>query len=67
MHPCFQATALGTDGRGRAFLAGNDGAEFGANPFVLIFDADGELLGEIALDPRDSSATGVSGTRTACW
>ena len=62
LHPCFHATALGT-GRGRVFLAGNDGAEFGAKPFVLVFDADGELLGEIALDPRDSPATGVSGAR----
>jgi phage tail-like protein len=63
LHPCFHATALGTDGRGRVFLVGNDGADFGAKPYVLIFDADGERLGEIALDPRDSPATGVSGMR----
>jgi len=60
MHPCFNATALGSDGRGRVFLAGNDGAEFGGQPFVLVFDGDGEPLDEIALDVR---ATGVSGMR----
>jgi phage tail-like protein len=62
LHPCFHATALGTEG-GRVFLAGNDGAEFGAQPFVLIFDANGEHLGEIALDSRDSPATGAAGAR----
>jgi phage tail-like protein len=63
LHPCFHATALGTDRRGRVFLAGNDGAEFGGKPYVLVFDADGESLGEIALDALDSPATGVSGAR----
>jgi phage tail-like protein len=63
VHPCFHATALGTDAGGRVFLAGNDGKEFGGSPHVLIFDAAGESLGEIALDVLDSPATGVSGTR----
>ena len=60
LRPCFAATALGT-GRGRVFLAGNDGAGFGGKPFVLIFDADGESLGEIAIDALDSPITGVAG------
>lgn len=67
MHPCFNAAALGSDGRGRVFLAGNDSAEFGGKPFVLIFDGDGEPLGEFALDVRDSRATGVSGIRDSLF
>lgn len=64
MRPCFSATALGSDGRGRVFLAGRDGAELGGKAFVLIFDGDGEPLGEIALDVQ---ATGVSGTRDSLF
>lgn len=60
MHPCFSATALGSDGRGRVFLAGDAAADLGGKPFVLVFDGDGEALDEIALDMR---ATGVAGTR----
>lgn len=63
MHPCFNATALGSDGRDRVFLAGSDGAEFGGKPFVLVFDGNGEPLDEIPLDVRDSHSTGVSGMR----
>jgi len=67
VHPCFSATALGGDGRGRVFLAGVDGAELGGKPFVLIFDGDGETLDEIPLDERDSPATGVAGTRDSLF
>jgi phage tail-like protein len=63
LHPCFEAAALGSDGRERVFVAGNDGAQLGGKPFVLIFDGDGEPLDEIPLDPRDAPATGVAGTR----
>ncbi len=67
MHPCFNATALGSDRRSRVFLAGNDGVELGSKPFVLIFDGDGEPLSEIPLDVRDSRATGVSGMRDSLF
>jgi phage tail-like protein len=63
LHPCFSAAALGCDARGRVFLAGADDARFEGKSFVLIFDADGAALGEIALDERDAPATGVAGTQ----
>ncbi len=63
LHPCFAAAALGSDGRGHVFVAGNDGAQLGGKPFVLVFDGDGEPLDEIPLDPRDAPATGVAGSR----
>lgn len=63
MHPCFSASPLGCDARGRVFLAGADGATLGGKPYVLIFDGDGAPLGEIPLDERDAPATGVAGTR----
>lgn len=59
LHPCFEAQVLGSDGDGRVLLAGRDGA--GGQPCVLVFDADGETVDEIALDPRDAPATGVAG------
>ncbi len=67
MHPCFNATALGSDGRDRVFLAGHDGVELGGKPFVLVFDGDGEPLDEIPLDLRDSRATGISATRDSLF
>lgn len=67
MHPCFTATALGSDGRERAFLAGDDGADLGGKPFVLIFDGDGAPLDEIALDVRDAHPTGITGTRDSLF
>ena len=65
LHPCFGASALGCDARGRVFLAGADDATLGGKPFVLIFDADGAALGELALDERDAPATGVAGVRSS--
>lgn len=67
LRPCFGASALGTDGRGRVFLAGNDAVDPGGRPFVLIVDADGEPLDQIALDPRDVRATGVAGRRDSLF
>ncbi|MET4023187.1 phage tail protein [Bradyrhizobium sp. S3.2.12] len=63
MHPCFTASAIGSDSRGRVFLAGADGATLGSKAFVLVFDGDGASLGEVALDARDSPANGLTGTR----
>jgi phage tail-like protein len=63
MHPCFTASAIGSDSRGRVFLAGADSAMLGSKAFVLIFDGDGASLGEVPLDAQDSPAYGVTGTR----
>jgi phage tail-like protein len=65
LHPCFGASALGCDARGRVFLAGADDATLGGKSFVLIFDADGAALGEIPLDELDAPATGVAGVRNS--
>ena len=60
MHPCFTATALGSDARGRVFVAGVDGETFGGGAYVLTFDADGNALSEV---PLDAPATGIVATR----
>ena len=63
LHPCFCASALGSDARSRVFLAGTDGKESGGKSFVLVFDADGEPLSEVALEAGDSPAGAATGTR----
>ena len=60
LHPCFGVTALGSDARDRILLAGADGADFGSAPSVLILDGDGNLLGDVPLDPSDAPASGVA-------
>jgi phage tail-like protein len=65
MHPCFTAHALGSDSRGRVFVAGADGATFGGAAYVLTFDADGNALTDVPLDPLDAPATGVAATRNS--
>jgi phage tail-like protein len=61
--PCFRGDVLGTDGRERVFLAGSDGDEFGGHAYVLVFDGDGNELGDVPLDPLDAPATGVTASR----
>jgi phage tail-like protein len=63
MHPCFTASALGSDGRGRVFVAGTDGEAFGGGAYVLTFDADGNALSELPIDPLDAPVTGIAATR----
>jgi len=60
LHPCFSADTLGSDAQDRVFLAGTDGKEFGSRSYVLIFDADGNALGDV---PLDGPATGVVAIR----
>jgi phage tail-like protein len=67
VHPCFSASALGCDSHSRVFLAGADGVNFGGAPYVLIFDADGVQIAEIALDTRDGPVSGAAGTQTSLW
>jgi phage tail-like protein len=62
MHPCFTAVVLGSDGRDRVFLGGADGRDFGGGPYVLIFDADGNSLGDVPLEAADAPS-GLAGTR----
>ncbi|MDQ6891911.1 MAG: phage tail protein [Acidobacteriota bacterium] len=61
LRPCFEPGALGSDNRSRVILAGVDGAAFGGAAHVLTLDAEGELAGDVAVDPLDGAATGVVG------
>src|SRR5207245_2553107 len=61
LRACFDAGALGSDCRSRVILSGIDGAALGGAAHVLTLDADGELVGDVALDPLDGAATGVAG------
>jgi len=67
MHHCFSATALGTDGRDRVFVAGGDAPNLGGEANVLSFDGDGNPLGSVRLDARDVPATGVTASRDALY
>ncbi|HET8775149.1 MAG TPA: phage tail protein [Thermoanaerobaculia bacterium] len=59
MRPCFAAQVLGSDGERRVFIAGStDGAAF-----VLSFDAEGNPVGDVPLDPRDTPTTGIAAAR----
>lgn len=57
MRPCFEGHVLGTDGSERVFLGGVDGKGLAQ---VLMFDADGNQLGDL---PLDGPATGITATR----
>jgi phage tail-like protein len=67
MRPCFQPHVLGSDARARVFLAGAEGDEFGGGAFIVIFDADGNLLGDVPLDPLDAPATGIAANRDSLF
>lgn len=58
--PCFAASALSSDTRGRLFLVGADGADFGATPRALVLDADAELIDRLRLA---QPGTGIAGGR----
>jgi phage tail-like protein len=63
LHPCFAAHVLGSDGRDRLFVAGQDGAAFGGAYVVVVLDADGNILGDVPIEPVDAPPTGVAGSR----
>lgn len=67
MHQCFRATALGSDGRDRVFVAGIDTPARGGEAYVFGFDGDGNVLGSTGLDARDAPATGVAASRDALY
>jgi phage tail-like protein len=58
--PCFVANALSSDARGRLFLVGADGADFGGAPQALVLDADAELVDRLRLA---RPGTGIAGGR----
>ncbi len=62
MRPCFEASVLGSDSRDRVFLGGTDSSEFGGRTYVLIFDADGNSLGDVPIDANDGAITGIAAT-----
>ncbi|HEV8334459.1 MAG TPA: phage tail protein [Steroidobacteraceae bacterium] len=57
---CFKADVLASDGRARIFLAGAEGREFGAVPYVLTLDRDATLIDALQMK---SAATGLAGGR----
>jgi phage tail-like protein len=61
LRPCFAADVLGGDARSRVILAGVDGDAFGGAAHVLTFDADGDVVSDVTLDPPAGRATGVAG------
>lgn len=67
MHHCFSATALGTDGRDRVFIAGTDKPGRGGEANVFSFDGDGNALGGVRLEARDAPITGVAASRDALY
>lgn len=58
--PCFAASRLASDGRGRIFLAGADGERFGGKSVALVLDADATLVDAIELTRQ---ANGIAGGR----
>ncbi|MDM0085095.1 phage tail protein [Variovorax sp. J31P179] len=56
--PCFVASALSSDGRGRVFLVGVDGADFGSAPHALALDSEAELIDSL---PLAQPGTGIAG------
>jgi len=67
MHPCFTAHSLGSDSRDKVFLAGVESEDFGRGAYVIIFDGDGNSLGDVPLDRLDAPATGITATRDSFW
>ncbi len=63
MRPCFAAHVLGSDSSDKVFIAGADGKEFGGRAFVLIFDSEGNSLGDVPLDAREAPVTGIAADR----
>ena len=63
LRPCFTASVLSCDSRDRLFLAGTDGEDFCGSPYVVVLDADGNLLDQIPIDPGDTPMTGIAAGR----
>ena len=67
MRPCFEAHLLGSDGTERLFLHGKDDGHFGGREYIVTFDADGNWLGDIPIDPLDVTVTGITADRDALF
>ena len=62
LRACFTACRIAGDGRARFLIAGVEGREFGANPYVLVLDGDATQVDAVRLS---SPANGVAGGRAA--
>jgi phage tail-like protein len=58
--PCFVGEQLASDGRGRLFVAGADGADFGSRPCALALDNEASLIDCLELT---APARGIAGAR----
>jgi phage tail-like protein len=59
LHQCFRADVLGSDSIDRVFLAGVD-EDREQRSFVLVLDADGNSVGDVLLDAKDTPVTGIA-------
>jgi phage tail-like protein len=65
--PCFRADVIASDSSDRILLAGAGDDVDDGGPFVLVLDADANLLDQIAIDPHDAPATGIVATRASLF
>jgi phage tail-like protein len=63
VRPCFEGHVLGGDSTDRVFLGGADGKQFKETPYLVIFDADGNQLGDLPFERLDGPITGITATR----
>ena len=63
MRPCFSATALGSNTLDTIFLAGVEESGCGGKGHALLFDGDGNSLGDVPVDSSDLPVTGVASNR----
>lgn len=61
LRPCFEISAIGSDGCARLLLAGSDGQAAGGMHRVLVVDAEGSMLGMARVD---AAPTGVAAKRS---
>ena len=67
LRPCFAAATIAADPNGRVLIAGADGGEFGGRSWVLVLDADGNLIDEVPIDAADLPVTGLAATSDALF
>ncbi len=63
--PCFEPSVLGSDSKERVFLAGQTDASSGRGDYVLTFDSDGNVVGNLSIDSADGPINGLLGNRSS--
>lgn len=63
LRPCFQALALGRDGRNRVLLVGVEESGSAPRGWLILHNAAGERCGDAPLEARGPAFTGVAGGR----